>query len=277
MKRIIIITGASSGLGREFAFQIPKERAADEIWLLARRKDKLESLALELAARGGASERGATGPKARVVEIDLGGRNGIAAFSAILEKEHRANVDGGIVIDTLVNNAGFGTYGTFIATGLDRQLDMIDLNVLTLTGLCHSALPYMTKGSLIVNVASLAAFIPLGNFAVYAATKAYVLSFSTALAAEVEDEGIFVSDGLPRARRYRIREHRLQRSARKSRRRKKSRRRRRPLSSPDQAKAALGDHGPQMEIQGVHEPLRRALFFRPARLPSRQTALEIKR
>jgi short-subunit dehydrogenase len=194
MKRILIITGASSGLGREFAFQIQKERAADEIWLLARRKDKLESLALELAGTG---TRSAAAPKPRVVEIDLGGRKGIASFSAILEKEHRANVDGGIVIDTLVNNAGFGTYGTFTGTDLDRQLDMIDLNVLTLTGLCHAALPYMTKGSLIINVASLASFIPLGNFAVYAATKAYVLSFSTALAAEVADEGVFVSTVCP--------------------------------------------------------------------------------
>jgi short-subunit dehydrogenase len=186
MKRILIITGASSGLGREFAFQIAKERAADEIWLLARRKDKLESLALEMA-----------GPKPRVIEMDLGGRKGIAAFSEILEKERRANVDGGIIIDTLVNNAGFGTYGPFAGTDLERQLDMIDLNVLTLTGLCHAALPYMEKDSLIINVASLASFIPLGNFAVYAATKAYVLSFSTALAAEVADDGIFVSTVCP--------------------------------------------------------------------------------
>ena len=194
MKRILIITGASSGLGREFALQLPKTRDADEIWLLARRKDKLDSLALELDAAG---PTGSEGPKPRVVEIDLGGRKGISAFSAILEKERRANIDGGIVIDTLVNNAGFGTYGTFTGTDLERQLDMIELNVLTLTGLCHAAIPYMAKGSLIINVASLASFIPLGNFAVYAATKAYVLSFSTALAAETADEGIFVSTVCP--------------------------------------------------------------------------------
>jgi short-subunit dehydrogenase len=194
MKRIVIITGASSGLGREFVRQIPAERHADEIWLLARRKDKLDALALELETQG---QKGTSGPKPRVVEIDLGGRKGIYSFSAMLEKERRANVDGGIVIDALVNNAGFGTYGTFRETGLDRQLEMIDLNVLTLTGLCHAAIPYMAKGSLIVNVASLASFIPLGNFAVYAATKAYVLSFSTALAAELADEGIFVSTVCP--------------------------------------------------------------------------------
>lgn len=188
MKRIQIITGASSGLGREFALQLSRERPADEIWLLARRRDKLQSLALEF---------GTDGAKPRVVEIDLGGRKGVDDFVALLEKEHRTCVDGGITIDTLVNNAGFGTYGTFAETALDRQLDMIDLNIITLTGLCHAVIPYMAKGSLIINVASLASFIPLGNFAVYAASKAYVLSFSTALAAEIEDQGIFVSTVCP--------------------------------------------------------------------------------
>ena len=92
----------------------------------------------------------------------------------------------------LVNNAGFGTYGPFAETDIDREMQMIELNCTSLTGVCGIALPYLTKGSSIINTASLAAFLPLGNFAVYAATKAYALSFSIALAAELKDRGIQV-------------------------------------------------------------------------------------
>lgn len=182
MKKIAIVTGASSGMGREFASQIPGTRDIDEIWLVARRRDKLEALAEELSASGAI-------PK--IIDADLSGRAGIKRLEAILAREPS------FAIDALVNNAGFGTYGTFRDTDLDRQLDMIDLNVLSLTGLCHIALPYLRRGSLIVNVASLASFAPLGNFAVYAATKAYVLSFSMALAAELADDGIFVIAACP--------------------------------------------------------------------------------
>ena len=188
MKRIQIVTGASSGLGREFVLQLIKERPSDEIWLLARRTENLQALALEL---------GEDGPVPRVIGIDLTGRNGVAAFASLLEQERQSCSEDGFIVDTLVNNAGFGTYGTFVGTNMDRQLDMIELNAVTLTGLCHTVLRYMTKGSVIINVASLASFIPLGNFAVYGATKAYVLSFSTALAAEVADDGIFVSTICP--------------------------------------------------------------------------------
>ena len=97
----------------------------------------------------------------------------------------------------MVNNAGYGTYGTFEDTSLERQLGMIDLNVYSLTGICYAALPYLQKGSLVINVASLASFAPLGNFAVYGATKAFVYSFSLALAAELEPKGIFVETLCP--------------------------------------------------------------------------------
>jgi short-subunit dehydrogenase len=188
MKRIDIITGASSGLGAVFARQIASNGAADEIWLLARRKDKLESLAAELRALPAATQ-----PK--TVEIDLSGKAGVARFAELLTRE--AAAANGLTIGTLVNNAGFGTYGPFADTALDRELEMIDLNATTLTGLCHVALPYLGAGSAIINVASLASFTPLGNFAVYAATKAYVMSFSLALGAEIADRGIFVSTVCP--------------------------------------------------------------------------------
>lgn len=198
MKRIIIVTGASSGLGREFALQLAKERTADEIWLLARRKDKLQSLSRELAQDISASTKTSKNndnPVPRVVEIDLSGKKGVSKFDELLKKEAGSKKD--FVVDTLVNNAGFGTYGTFKETDINRQLEMIDVNVSSLTALCFLVLPYMQKGSLIINVASLAGYIPLGNFAVYGATKAYVLNFSVALAAEVADSGIFVSTVCP--------------------------------------------------------------------------------
>jgi len=198
MKRIIIVTGASSGLGREFSLQLTRMRQADEIWLLARRKDKLEQLALEVnGIRKNQAHDRASSPEAKVIEIDLAGETGISFFIDLLKKEKALCGETGLTIDTLVNNAGFGTYGTFRETDIERQLEMIDLNVSALTGLCYAALPYMKTGSLIINVASLASFIPLGNFAVYGATKAYVLSFSTALSAELADSGIFVSTVCP--------------------------------------------------------------------------------
>ncbi len=193
MKAVTIITGASSGLGREFALQLARRAASNpppagqtrEIWLLARRKELLEGLEGEIRAIPGA-------PEPRSFPSNLSGKEGLAAFTGILASEN-SSAGEGLRIETLVNNAGFGTYGPFADTDLARQLDMIDLNVYALTGICHAALPFLGKGSRIINVASLASFAPLGNFAVYGATKAYVLSFSLALAAELADSGVFVS------------------------------------------------------------------------------------
>jgi len=189
MHTVIIVTGASSGLGREFALQLSRGRRADEIWLIARRKDKLDDLAAEISAIPGA-------PRPVVKEMDLSVDSGLAAFNAALHEADAAE-PGSLSIDTLVNNAGFGTYGAFADTELGRQLDMIRVNVYALTALCHDALPYLKEGSRVINVASLAAFAPLGNFAVYGATKAYALSFSVAFAAEVADRGVFVSTVCP--------------------------------------------------------------------------------
>jgi short-subunit dehydrogenase len=124
----------------------------------------------------------------------LSGNSGVE-FVKKLFQEEQSQQD--FIIDTLVNNAGYGTYGTLEDTSLERQLGMIDLNVYTLTGICYAALPYLQKGSLVINVASLASFAPLGNFAVYGATKAFVYSFSLALAAELEPKGIFVETLCP--------------------------------------------------------------------------------
>lgn len=191
MKRIIIITGASSGIGQEFARQIVNFRQADELWLVARRENRLKELAAELAASWQQKDAEGTPsrPALRIIPQDISGRQGYEIMSQLLQE--RATC-GKFTIDTLINNAGFGTYGPFAETPVERELEMVELNVTSLTGICGAALPYMDRGSSIINVASLAAYIPLGNFAVYAASKSYVRSFSLALAAEVHERGIHV-------------------------------------------------------------------------------------
>ena len=198
MKRIAIITGASSGMGTEFTKELflnsenYKFGKFDEIWILARRSDRLKNLKydLEKAAENNCSKEY---PEITAIEIDLSGTKGVTAFNAILKTTKKVeSKNGGFEIGLLVNNAGFGTYGEFTETPLDKELEMIDTNCSTLTGLCGLAIPFMNEKSTIITVASLAAFLPLGNFAVYAATKSYVLSFSVALAAELKDKGIHV-------------------------------------------------------------------------------------
>jgi short-subunit dehydrogenase len=194
-------------MGAEFARQLAARPGIAGLWLLARREDRLAALATELStvtapgtaataelsAAPTAPDAAPAHPTIRVVPGDLSGRAGGERLARLLAETAAAHEDeGGIVIDTLVNNAGFGTYGPFGDTDLDRQLEMIDLNVTSVTAICGAALPYLAAGSRVVNTASLAAFAPLGGFAVYAATKAYVLYFSLGWAAEIEGRGVQV-------------------------------------------------------------------------------------
>ncbi len=186
MKRIAIVTGASSGMGRDFALMLSDFFKVDEIWLLARRKEKLSALVNEIKEKSSVHSR--------AFDIDLSGRPGVARFSTMLECERVLDEgSGGFEISVLVNNAGFGTYGTFEETDIQKELDMVDLNCTSLTGIAGLCIPHMKKNSVMINTASLASFLPLGNFAVYAATKSYVLSFSMALAAELRERGITVT------------------------------------------------------------------------------------
>jgi short-subunit dehydrogenase len=168
-----LITGASAGLGALFA----RECAArgDEVILVARRRDRLDALAAEL------------GGKAHVIAADLA-----APGAAARLMEDVAGL--GLWIETLVNNAGFGLVGRFAALPLDRQRGMIDLNIAALTELAHLALPAMLerRRGFILNVASTAAFQPGPGFAVYFATKAYVLSLTEALHQELKGTGVHV-------------------------------------------------------------------------------------
>lgn len=187
MKRIAIITGASSGIGEEFTRQVCAKYDYDEIWIIARREEKLQELAEQLNKTKNFN-------CVRPVVMDVAGKAGVEGLKAFIkaEDEKLRKVESGIEIGLLINNAGFGTYGPFAETSINRQMDMIELNCTTVTGICGIALPYLKAGSVVINTASLAAFLPLGNFAVYGATKAYVLSFSVALAAELHDKGIKV-------------------------------------------------------------------------------------
>lgn len=173
MEAVALITGASAGLGAEFARQLSKR--GHRLVLAARRKDRLDSLAAELG-------------NARAVEIDLS-RQGAAA------KLMRNLSDAGEAVDLLVNNAGFGLLGRFDEAEPKRLRQMVDLNCGALTDLCREVLPAMVerRSGAILNVASTAAFQAGPGMAVYFATKAYVLSLSEALHEEVRRFGVRVT------------------------------------------------------------------------------------
>lgn len=192
MRHITIITGANSGIGFEFARQIFNGNITSEereFWLVARNHEKLEDAKKRILSQDIARENSRL-PEIKTISMDISGSGGVERFKDLLMRERAARE---YDIEMLVNNAGFGTYGPFTETPLEKELSMIDVNCTSLTGLCGVSIPYMARGSKIINVASLAAFLPLGNFAVYAATKSYVLSFTVALAAELKEKGIKVT------------------------------------------------------------------------------------
>jgi short-subunit dehydrogenase len=170
---VTLITGASAGLGVEFARQLAGRE--QKLVLVARRKDRLDALAAEL-------------DDARAVALDLSEAGSTARLMADVAAagEH---------IETLVNNAGFGLRGRFAELDAARQREMIYLNVASLTDLCRAVAPGMIerRAGAILNVASTAAFQPGPNMAVYFASKAYVLSFTEALHEELKPHGIRVT------------------------------------------------------------------------------------
>jgi uncharacterized protein len=171
---IAIVTGASSGIGKEFALQMPQNFELDEIWVLARRKDRLKKLGKTIEET-----------KVVVVEADLTSDSDIKTLKKKLKEEKPTVV-------ALINNAGVGLFEKFEDQELDEIKETIDLNVTALTELTYITLPYMGKGGAIVQVASVLADIPFPGYATYAATKSYVLSFAQALGLELEEKGIHV-------------------------------------------------------------------------------------
>ena len=177
--KIAVVTGASSGLGREFARQISARYSKfDEIWLIARRTERLEEVADEIKLTS------------RVISLDLSSKDELMALKELLEENAPD-------IKLLVNCAGYGKSGSFDELGYDEQLGMIDINCRALTAVTKLCLPYISSNSRIIELASAAAFMPQPDFAVYAATKAYVLSFSKAINKELKPKKITVTAVCP--------------------------------------------------------------------------------
>lgn len=178
---IVIITGASSGMGTEFALQLDAElslKKVDEIWLIARRKEAL----LEVAS--------VMEHTTRVLDMDVTKQADMDRLKALLYREKPE-------VRMLVNCAGYGMLGDFDEQSEADVTGMVDLNCRALTQMTHMCLPYMKRNSRIIQLASSAAFVPQKSFAVYAATKSYVLSFSKGLAEDLRKRGIYVTAVCP--------------------------------------------------------------------------------
>ena len=175
----VLITGASAGIGREFARQLAQ--VAGSLILVARRQDRLKTLELELKL---------INPELEIFiqQVDLQNEEAVSRFCDWLEES-------GLAVGVLINNAGLGDYGRFGDADWQRIRAMLQVNMVALTYLTYRILPAMRKGGggAILNVSSIAGFLPIPNCAVYAATKAYVTSFSEALRAELKPLNISVT------------------------------------------------------------------------------------
>ena len=176
--KIALITGASSGIGREFALQIGKSRRVDEIWVVARREDRLRELA------------GRVQVPVRALPWDMLSPSFLPALQKLLERERPQ-------IRFLVNCAGFGKFGNYREISQKDCRDMVELNCKALMSVTQMALPYLCRGSRILQMGSTSAFQPLPRMAVYAASKAFVVSYSRALALELRPRGITVTAVCP--------------------------------------------------------------------------------
>ena len=199
---IAMVTGASSGMGREFVRQIWQAyKSLDEIWLVARREEALKDLARDLAGEesldldapvpfAGLCISGMGKTKLRLLTLDLTRETQLCRLQECLQVFKP-------VIRLVVNAAGVGYYGKAEELSVEEQLGMVDLNCRALTRVTLDCLPYLTEGSRILQIASGSAFCPQARFAVYAATKTYVVSFSRSLARELKQRRITVTSVCP--------------------------------------------------------------------------------
>lgn len=176
--KIAIITGASSGLGREFVKQICKKDKLDSIWIIARRENRLQKIAEEFPGR------------IRPLPLDLTDPKSFHFLKNLLQEEKPD-------VRILINAAGFGKMGNYSEISLQDCYDMIDLNCRALVTMTQIVLPYMKKGSRILQICSSSAFQPLPSLNIYAATKAFVLSYSRALRWELFGKGVHVTAVCP--------------------------------------------------------------------------------
>lgn len=178
-KSIVVITGASSGMGAEFALQIDSHlRKTDEIWLIARNEERL------------AAVKDMMRNNVKILILDLMKEEEIEALGLLFKLEK-------VSIRMLVNCAGYGIIGKVETLSTQEQTGMVRLNCEALTHVTKVAIPYMCPGSRIIQLASSAAFVPQPGFAVYAATKSYVNSFSLALRQELKKKKIYVTSVCP--------------------------------------------------------------------------------
>jgi short-subunit dehydrogenase len=174
---IVLITGASSGIGEALARRVARDGRA--VGLVARRADRLQALASELQKTHGV--------EAHVLPSDLTKSGAVAELAGEVARR-------GLVVDWLVNNAGFGTYGAFHELPVDKELEEIRLNVEALVELTARFLPGMVQRGrgVVMNISSIGGLFPSPFMATYTATKAFVVSFSEGLAVELRDKGVSV-------------------------------------------------------------------------------------
>lgn len=178
MKKIAIITGASSGIGRKFVETLSSHGKYDEVWVIARNAQRLEELKEVIEY------------PVKAIPMDLADPKSADEFKVLLETEKPE-------IGILINCSGYGKFDAASNLTLEENLGMIDLNCRALTALTCLSLPYMRRGSEIVQIASVAAFQPIPYIGVYGASKAFVLSFSRAIGSELKKEGIRVLSVCP--------------------------------------------------------------------------------
>lgn len=176
MKRIAIITGASSGMGQRFAITAASNIEYDELWLIARREERLKAMA----------EKELRGQIVRCFPLDLSRQSSFDIIKEALNKDKYEIV-------LLVNAAGFGKFQAVMDVEEPIAEQMLDLNCRAVMKMCYACIPHMVKGSKILNIASVAAFQPVPYIGEYAATKAFVLSLSRALWQELRNRGITVT------------------------------------------------------------------------------------
>lgn len=176
--RVAIVTGASSGLGQEFVLQLSHREPLDEIWVIARREDRLRALAARIPT------------PVRVLPLDLSKDDSFTRLRALLQQEQPD-------VRVLVNAAGFGRMGNWAQIPSADNDGMIDLNCKALVRTTTLCLPHMSRGSRVLQVCSSSAFQPLPWLGVYAASKAFVLRYSRALWWEVFSKGIHVTAACP--------------------------------------------------------------------------------
>lgn len=171
--KIAVITGASSGMGKEFVLQLEKWETFEQIWVIARREEALKALQTKAKCA------------VRPICLDLQDPQSFEEYSELLRTEKPE-------VAVLVNCAGFGKFGRYDQIPLEDCMGMIDLNVKALVAMTQLTLPYMKRGGKIVQLDSLSAFQPVPYINVYGATKAFVLSYSRALNRELRPRGIRV-------------------------------------------------------------------------------------